>query len=838
VNLNESHIRKSDPILLDRLMHAKEGEVLRVAMTLNAESSESGQTLTLPTLDPAQFPSRVDYRQALIQQQQARLTMALGSTMQELQDLSLKTYGGHTSRVIVAEGTAKQIIKSLELSGVYHASFDQVIATPPSNETMKSAEYLTQIAIKIFENHEDVAVPNRALTYQSFERYIENYKDHYCRLKILGMRKAIELESIYTEVRFLDDTDIVQFISLQEMEKAYRKRYQKHQRHSIRLQSGIEVANQEQFLMVLGAPGAGKSTFLRRIGVESINGNSQTFEHQCIATLVEIKQFNNSDFNLFEFIANEFQVCKLPVAQKFTKEALHQGKLLILLDGLDEVPTKYLSEVVVRINEFVEQYPKNRYIISCRSAAYQNQFHRFTNVTVADFGDQQIKQFVVNWFNQDKEKNAGVAEKCWELLKSPDYQATKELAHTPLLLTLLCYVYDDYQFFPRNRSELYKDALDILLRKWAAEKRISQDVIFKDLSANQEEMLLSEIAATGFEANKYFFLRSELIQKIQILLVNNVNISKQLTGDAVLNAIVVQQGILIERAEDTYCFSHLTLQEYLTALYICNHNKIEQLVIEHLTNPRWREVFVLAAGIIREGADGLLLSMEKQTQSYVMPDEIRQWSLLTDRFTLDGSKLHSLLNWADQVVTQDSKFSYGKVVERTVAITVTLILRNFFLIDFDFDHTIDRTIACAFSFCSVINDSFLVKLNEIRSLSSDFSIPVAIEIACICRDIGVFKPRFFTDLIDQLQILKTQVRERELSHEQLRNLVNQVQILWSEALQLDMEILYMSATEVEALEKYFYAYEMVVRCKEASAQVSIQTWSSIQERMIKAPIPK
>jgi hypothetical protein len=452
VNLNESHIRKSDPILLDRLMHAKEGEVLRVAMTLNAESSESGQTLTLPTLDPAQFPSRVDYRQALIQQQQARLTMALGSTMQELQDLLLKTYGGNTSRVIVAEGTAEQIIKSLELAGVHHASFDQSIGIAPSlpaNETIKSAEYLTQIAIKIFEIRKGNYIPNSQLIRQAFEKYVENYKIRYCLLKVLGMRKPIELESVYTDVRLLNDIEVHQFTSVQEMEKAYREKPKLKSLNGQR--DGIEIANQQQFLMVLGAPGAGKSTFLRRIGLEALKESSQIFEHSCIPILIELKQLGSSDINLDEFIIKEFQLCDFPDAESFGMEAICQGKLLVLLDGLDEVPTKNLSEVVERILDFVQKNPRNRYISSCRTAAYHQDnsikqdtsdqttqdnwaspwanvrratqlsphqlsrlklvpyhqgFRGFINVTMAEFEDDQIQQFINNWFNSKVDQQA------------------------------------------------------------------------------------------------------------------------------------------------------------------------------------------------------------------------------------------------------------------------------------------------------------------------------------------------------------------------------------------------------------------------------------------------
>ena len=59
------------------------------------------------------------------------------------------------------------------------------------------------------------------------------------------------------------------------------------------------------------------------------------------------------------------------------------------------------------------------------------------------------------------------AEQCWTMLNASEHSATKELARNPLLLTLLCMVYDNSQNFQRNRASLYEDALNIFLREWA-----------------------------------------------------------------------------------------------------------------------------------------------------------------------------------------------------------------------------------------------------------------------------------------------------------------------------------------------------------------------------------
>src|SRR4030095_2758680 len=72
---------------------------------------------------------------------------------------------------------------------------------------------------------------------------------------------------------------------------------------------------------------------------------------------------------------------------------------------------------------------------------------------------------------------------------------------------------------------------------------------------------------------------------------NNLDISK------VLEAIEVQQGILVERSPGIFSFSHLTIQEYLTAYYYNSPKKIHELISNHIFDERWREVFLLLIGI-------------------------------------------------------------------------------------------------------------------------------------------------------------------------------------------------------------------------------------------------
>jgi predicted NACHT family NTPase len=101
-------------------------------------------------------------------------------------------------------------------------------------------------------------------------------------------------------------------------------------------------------------------------------------------------------------------------------------------------------------------------VITCRIAAREYTFENFTEVEVADFNKEQIAEFTGKWF-----KTNGDLQKAELMIgKLQDRRPVQELATNPLLLTLLCLIFGDGSDFPSNRSELYKEGLDVLLKKW------------------------------------------------------------------------------------------------------------------------------------------------------------------------------------------------------------------------------------------------------------------------------------------------------------------------------------------------------------------------------------
>ena len=667
--------------------------------------------------------------------------------------------------------------------------------------------------------------------YLFLREYTQRYWDRHGMIKVLKMSKPMDLESIYVNVKCLGN--LVRDYYDENLENKYRE--SKQRRFNFRddgKKDGLLLANQEQYLMVLGDPGMGKSTFLRKVGLEALKGNKGSYQHSLTPVLLELKNFKENEINIQALIEEEFKICGFPNVEKNISNKLEKGELLILLDGLDEVPTANVNNVIEKIKDFVDRHYKNRFILSCRTAA-RTHLQRFTDIEIVEFDDQQIQSFIEHWFSSELDRKNETAKNCWELLQKEEYKSAKELAHTPLLLTFLCLVYDENQSFPTNRSRLYQEALRILLEKWSAEKRLSnRGLVYENLSIEQEEILLSEIAYQNFVADKLFLEKREVVKQIKDHLKQNLNAPQHLDGEKVLKTIEIEQGILVERARDIYSFSHLTLQEYLTAQYIYDNDLIEETVKNYVTETRWQEVFLLVAGLMRGKADKLLLAMEKEAHNYLK--------------TSLSQKLVPILQWADEM-TKDSVDSPIKPVGRR-ALANWLVIASVVIISITADFIIPITYATKKIAIDATKKKIVIDVTNAHKITEayahEFAYPTTIDnvideyvqlVNLFAQDRIVSKVNF-SQLIADLEAFKQIIPDDKATKKEHQEFADQFLKMWNTAFNLTPELLNLHMEDMSEIGKhYFYINLLILDCQKVAVNISPTVWQEIEERMLRVP---
>lgn len=198
------------------------------------------------------------------------------------------------------------------------------------------------------------------------------------------------------------------------------------------------------------------------------------------------------------------------------------------------------------------------------------------------------------------------------------------------LLKLLCLLFEENSEIPSEPSQLYQEGLKILLKKWDNTHDVLGDQFYKKLSLQRKQDLLSKIALNTFEEGEFFF-KQDIEQYIYDYFFNlpnaptNVEVLK-LASEAALKSIESQHTLLVEKAKGIYSFSDLKFHEYFVARAIAQGSNREESeqglknLVSHLSETRWREVFVLVVGMLRN-SDYLLRLMMQQTDTILAADE-------------------------------------------------------------------------------------------------------------------------------------------------------------------------------------------------------------------------
>ena len=350
-------------------------------------------------------------------------------------------------------------------------------------------------------------------------------------------------------------------------------------------------------------------------------------------------------FSLLNYIHSEFITCgiseqsaKAIAPAKLIETLLREGRVLLLLDGLDEVLHQDNNAVLKEIRRFSEKYPKNSFIVTCRTAGKTFNLRRFTDVEIASFTRSQIVAFAQKWFAVFTRKNVedelDMAVQFIEKLDLPENLPFRRLAVTPLFLHLACWVFHRQEKFPSKKAEFYKHCLDLVLGKWDEIRGIERDEVYQGFLLPQKLKLISQIAAATFEEGNYFFEQQTAEHYIGDFISKLPNAPTepeelQLDSEVVLKAIELQHGLLAERVRGIFSFSSLTFQEYFTARKIVASHNLQSLeraledLVSHITEPRWREIFLLTAAMLWS-ADSLIQLMKQQIDALVAQDPYLQ----------------------------------------------------------------------------------------------------------------------------------------------------------------------------------------------------------------------
>ena len=394
-------------------------------------------------------------------------------------------------------------------------------------------------------------------------------------------------------------------------------------------------------LVIVGDPGSGKTTFLRRIAFAL----SQTWlgeDEQAAKTRLGIKKRPFPIFisvgRLIEHIRNARKIGSpgipttndspawLPhfldtaaaesswgLGEGFFRKKLEDGASMVLLDGLDEAPNREQREEVARLFErATNSYGKCQFVVTSRPQAYTGKavLSNFPRVEIDPLERDAVETFLERWSEAlFPESTSRSQEHCGELLSAlRNLPEVRRMARNPVMLTALAVVHWNERRLPEQRADLYESIITWLLR--SREQREGR------ASTDRSATLLGHLALAMQnhpKGRQVQVSRGWAAEAIAPQFRDTPKAERRQKAEQFLDEEEVDSGVIVSRGSEVR-FWHLTFQEYLAARAIAGQGEAAQqkllLTRDTIHKPEWREVVLLLAGILGvkqgvEKVDGL-----------------------------------------------------------------------------------------------------------------------------------------------------------------------------------------------------------------------------------------
>ena len=366
---------------------------------------------------------------------------------------------------------------------------------------------------------------------------------------------------------------------------------------------GSSEKDNDPLVLVEGSPGIGKSTFCLKLAHEWANGErSRNFPIFKLVFLLKCRNMKGDIVeDIFEqLLPEDLKEKTKEVLVNFLGDLNNQKQILIILDGLDELPEKLEDHV----NKVLGRKKLSLcYVLATtrqeKGIHTREQFQFDSCFTIEGFSEKDSFEYIRKLFRNIGTEHSSKGERLIEEIKQNPLLG--DLRSNPLNLLLLCVVYEDHEgSLPSSNTYLYQTIVRCLLRRYCAKEKLKASEKDEDLDKQFEIAILAlgELAWKCLLNDRLSFYEDELEELER----SNENIVARRLG-----LVYKEESLKRLKPRHTYIFLHKTFQEYLAASYIA-HNLLvsafhvpEQLKSFEVTI-KFRKVFLFVCGILREEA--------------------------------------------------------------------------------------------------------------------------------------------------------------------------------------------------------------------------------------------
>ena len=381
----------------------------------------------------------------------------------------------------------------------------------------------------------------------------------------------------------------------------------------------LDAAGQTARLVLLGDPGAGKSSFVRMLlGWQAAAQLGEAAPPPgCTADLIPVllalrdltprlecldpaalpadRRAETLAATVRDQILDDLRRLEAAEFSPALRDALLDGRCLLALDGLDEVPQALRPCVRQTVAAILSRYRPRRVIVTCRVRSYTGEavLPGFTSHTLAPFDEERIRRFATGWYTAQKASGrldaSAAQERGADLARAALAAELRQLSANPMMLTAMAIVHQAEHALPPERVRLYNLLVDVLLRKWQQDKtgkaRLTPSDAL-DRFLKDELRLRAAVERLAYEAHRLGLAQPNAAAnqtppksadlergRALALLEDGALLGDPGLAGEFLDYVDQRAGLLTGQGGDparptAYAFPHRTIQEYLAGCYL------------------------------------------------------------------------------------------------------------------------------------------------------------------------------------------------------------------------------------------------------------------------------
>ena len=372
--------------------------------------------------------------------------------------------------------------------------------------------------------------------------------------------------------------------------------------------------------LVEGSPGIGKTTFCLKLAYDWVHGKIPSECSFPKFEFVLLLKCRDIDGNIMDTIRE--QLLPRDIDEETVEKLLHfmkdihnQEKILIILDGLDELPEKSQCHVDELLHRRILPFC---YVLATsrqeRGIDVRKRFVFDIHLEIKGFTEGDAFEYIRKHFANIGRGHSPKGERLITEIK--DNEFLHALRSNPLNLLLLCVIYEDYEGkLPSSRSRLYQVIVLCLLRRYCAKHSLQAPEGDDDLERYFEKdiLALGELAWMCLLSGRHGFREKELAE-----------LERRYKGlvSRHIGLLYKEESLKRLTPQHEYYFLHKTFQEYLAAAYVAHKLRRNQLnLFEHLSFDdlvhKYRQVFLFVSGILGMEASVLFAQIGEELKNCV-----------------------------------------------------------------------------------------------------------------------------------------------------------------------------------------------------------------------------